>query len=187
MRILGDKDTRVDKREGERGFTLFEILVVISLVGLVGSMVLGTFAYILKGAAKASFLKKANDNGVFIIDIISKEIRNAGGIVCSKGGSACQDIDCDTLEITRSAGASVEFACEIGGDGRGAIKKDNGEMIESNFSVSDCGIFDCTISPQMVGVNFVLVGWDDEAEVPVEKGEGGFRTEFKHRAFPRKY
>jgi prepilin-type N-terminal cleavage/methylation domain-containing protein len=169
---------RSDKEKRENGFTLFELLVVMGLVSLVGSMVLGIFAYILKGAVKANILKKANDNGTYVIELISKEARNAQEIICSS----------NSLVITTSTGSSVNFSCEmVDSTGPLAIKKDGGAITEGDFSVVSCNVFNCSIPPRVVEIGFELAAWDKATGTMIEKGEGGFRVEFKNRITPRKY
>jgi prepilin-type N-terminal cleavage/methylation domain-containing protein len=168
---------RTDKEKRKNGFTLFEILVVIGLVGMVGSLVLGVFGFILKGAAKASIQKKANDNGMYVIDLISKEIRNAEAVSCLNS----------SLIVTRTGGSTVNFTCTVTADNQNLIKKDGGAIIESDFSAVNCDIFDCSASPDIVGINFTLVAWDSAAGTTIEKGEKGFKGEFNKKISPRKY
>jgi prepilin-type N-terminal cleavage/methylation domain-containing protein len=171
----------MNRREGKRGFTLFEILVAVSLIGLVGSIIVGSFAHIMRGATKAQFLKRANDNGVYVIDLVAKDVRNAQEIL------TCAD---NNLRIQRNdeQGSTVEYLCETDGDGRSTIKKDGGEIIEDDFTLDDCTVFVCSGSPtETVVTNFYLEGWDSAEKVKISKGEKGLKTNFSHRTSVRNY
>ncbi len=65
-----------------KGFTLVEILVVIGVLGIVGTIIVTIFTRTLKSTNKTQVLLAVKQNGQSTLERLDKEIRNAGEIVC---------------------------------------------------------------------------------------------------------
>ena len=65
-----------------RGFTLVEILVVISLLSVFGILILTIFTRTLKGGNKSQIIGIIKQNGQSVLDSMDKTIRNSDGVVC---------------------------------------------------------------------------------------------------------
>lgn len=70
------------KLAGYFGYTLVEILVVIALVAVVGSILTQIFYSALRGGNKAQILANIKQNGQIILETLDKSIRNADNVVC---------------------------------------------------------------------------------------------------------
>lgn len=66
----------------KKGFTLVEILVVISILSIAGVIILTIFTRILKGNNKAQILAAIKQNGQAVLENMDKTIRGADNVVC---------------------------------------------------------------------------------------------------------
>lgn len=66
----------------EKGFTLTEILVVMAITAIVGTMLVVAFTNTLRGNNKAQILSVIKQNGQAILENMDKTIRNADNVVC---------------------------------------------------------------------------------------------------------
>lgn len=66
----------------KKGFTLVEILVVISVLSIVGVIILTIFTRTLKGNNKAQILAAIKQNGQAVLENMDKTIRGADNVVC---------------------------------------------------------------------------------------------------------
>lgn len=71
----------------ERGFTLAEILVVMSIMAVVGAILVAIFANTLKGSNKAQVLAVVKQNGQAVLDNLDKTIRSADDVICPASGT----------------------------------------------------------------------------------------------------
>lgn len=66
----------------KKGFTLVEVLVVISVLSLVGVLVLTIFTRSLQGNNKSQILSAIKQNGQSVLENIDKTIRDSDIVVC---------------------------------------------------------------------------------------------------------
>lgn len=64
------------------GFTLVEILVVIAIFAIVGTILVTVFANTLRGSNKSQILANIKQNGQAVLDTMDRTIREADNIVC---------------------------------------------------------------------------------------------------------
>lgn len=67
----------------KRGFTLVEILVVISVLSLMGTLILTIFTRTLKGNNKSQIVLAIKQSGQSVIDQLDKIIRGADKVTCT--------------------------------------------------------------------------------------------------------
>lgn len=65
-----------------RGFTLVEMLVVISMLSIVGVLLLTIFTRSLRGGNKAQIIETIKQNGQSVLETMDKTIRNSDRVVC---------------------------------------------------------------------------------------------------------
>lgn len=70
-------------RRRRAGFTLIEVLIVVSLLALIFIVGANLFFSTLKGASKAEIVKEIKQNGNFALGIMKRMIRNSREIDCS--------------------------------------------------------------------------------------------------------
>lgn len=70
------------------GFTLVEILVVISILTVMGVILTEIFFRSVRGNAKAEMISRIKQNGQTALETIDKTLRSADGIVCTNADSS---------------------------------------------------------------------------------------------------
>jgi type II secretory pathway pseudopilin PulG len=65
-----------------KGFTLIETLIMISILGLLGIIFANTLAQGLRGQNKTTTISQARQNGQLVLDQISNTLRGADNVVC---------------------------------------------------------------------------------------------------------
>jgi prepilin-type N-terminal cleavage/methylation domain-containing protein len=76
------------------GFSLVEMLVVISIVSILGIILMQIFLDSLRGGGRAQLLTLMKRNGQSVLDVMDKTIRNANSVICPQilsGDSASAD------------------------------------------------------------------------------------------------
>lgn len=114
-----------------KGFTLVEILVVIVLVAIAGTMLITIFANTLRGSNKSQILAVIKQNGQAVLDKISKDIRDSDNVLCTNQYG-------DTLVVVkngiytryrfippRNTNATLGSCGSLLGDANGCIQQDN--------------------------------------------------------------
>lgn len=83
-RLTIDKEISNFKSQisNDKGFTLVEILVVISVLSVVGVIILTIFTRTLKGNNKAQILSAIKQNGQAVLENMDKTIRSSGNLLC---------------------------------------------------------------------------------------------------------
>lgn len=71
-----------DKTSRQKGFTLFEILVVIAVLSIIGTIVLVIFSRVLKGNNKSQILSSIKQNGQAVLENMDHSIRDGGHLAC---------------------------------------------------------------------------------------------------------
>lgn len=66
-----------------KGFTLAEILVVMAITAIVGTILVVIFTNTLRGSNKAQILAVIKQNGQAVLEQMDKTIRNAQNLVCT--------------------------------------------------------------------------------------------------------
>ena len=113
----------------QKGFTLIEMMVSLTLFVIVVLAVIGSLYSVNNASKKAASMRQVLDNVNFAVDEISRTIRTATNIVCNPSGKASDmvpgDHDCairtgavgDVIQMvdTQNAGAIVEFFYDADG------------------------------------------------------------------------
>ena len=73
-----------DKQGG--GFTLVEILVVIAIVAIIGTIMAAVFINTLRGSNKSQILGSIKQNGQAVLENMDKTIRNSDDLICPTSG-----------------------------------------------------------------------------------------------------
>lgn len=66
----------------EKGLTLVEILVVISLLSVVGVLILTIFTRTLRGGNKTEIISAIKQNGQSVLETMDKTVRDSDNVVC---------------------------------------------------------------------------------------------------------
>ncbi len=79
------------------GFTMIEILVVMAIMAIVGTIMVAIFSNTLKGSNKSQILAVIKQNGQAVLDNLDKTVRSADNVVCRSN-------DGNTLVVVKNGG-----------------------------------------------------------------------------------
>lgn len=85
-----------------RGFTLVEILVVIAITAIVGTIMVAIFSNTLRGSNKSQILAAIKQNGQAVLENMDKTIRNSGDVVCPQIIPPLTSASSDTLVVVKN-------------------------------------------------------------------------------------
>src|SRR3989344_5749758 len=92
--------------EAKRGFSLIELLVVISLIGIIGTIITQVFILGIRSQAKSEIIKEVKQNGDYATSVIESMIRNSLDIQASE----CNE-NTNLLTILNPDGYTTTFDC----------------------------------------------------------------------------
>ena len=118
-----------------QGFSLLEILVVITVFSILAILTTQTVLLTLKGSKKSESLTKVRGNIDYSLAIIERNIRNADSI------EECPNPDSDIISYKDENGVSTSFSCASDTDG-GYIASASGRLTSSEVDVTSCS-FTC--------------------------------------------
>lgn len=100
-----------------KGFTLAEILVVIAIVAIIGTILVLIFTNTLRGSNKSQILSAMKQNGQAVLDGMDRIIRSADNVVCPTVGSS------NTAVIVKN-GIYSRYRITLAGDTGGSAPSD---------------------------------------------------------------
>ncbi len=103
----------------KNGFTLVELLVVVGLVLIIGTVGTSIITSVLRSYNKASIINEIEQNGNYVLSLMESQIRNAKSVSPTSGTT-------QTLEVTPQEGSKFTFS--ITG---GVVQKDS-EILTNN-------------------------------------------------------
>jgi prepilin-type N-terminal cleavage/methylation domain-containing protein len=143
----------------KQGFTLVELMIAISLLGMIVASFVGIFFANIKSEQKAQNLSKIKQSGDYAVSVIRRMIRNA------------EDIDCSStpnqVEVTNPDGGQTVFAC----DGcSNMIASNSACLVSSTMEQSNCS-FVCNTAekPNTVQIDFTLSNGQTDALLRAEQ------------------
>jgi len=157
------------------GFTLIEILVVIGILAIIVVVGSTSFFNLLKGSTKTKTVNLVRQNGDYALEVMSRMIRNARGIVGIERGVKNPFSE---ITITNPDGKTTTFACRKSEED---IASNSASLISGQVRVDDCSqIFyverDTTgLQPDKVTINFTLESGVGSAR-PEEQASINFET-----------
>lgn len=132
----------------ERGFTLVEILVVMGIIAVVGTMMVAIFIGTLRGSNKAQILAVIKQNGQAVLENMDKTIRAADNIVCLSAG--------DTLVVVKNGVYTRYKFVAPTTSANGFIQQDNPAQPASGNN-SDIKLFKDNVCTDPMGTDALVV------------------------------
>lgn len=102
-----------------KGFTLAEMIVVMAITAIVGTIFVVIFSNTLRGSNKAQILAVIKQNGQAVLDSIDKTIRNSDNIICP----TTTDVPSNTIVVVKN-GIYTRYRIALYGDGAGTAPGD---------------------------------------------------------------
>lgn len=162
----------------KKGFTLVEMLIVISILSVVGVLILTIFTRTLRGGNKSQIIGVIKQNGQSVLEVMDKTVRNADNLVCPVViGSATSASSQNLVVVKNGVYTRFRFINPVTSPAaNGLIQQDNPakqnvegsnplrEETDSEFRDRVCQIIDTM--PQAV----ILTDTNNQTGVSVESG-----------------
>lgn len=166
------------------GFTLVEILVVIAVIAIIGTILVAIFTNTLKGSSKSQILSVIKQNGQAVLENMDKTVRGADDVVCPFVIPPVTTADSTNLVIL-SGGiyTRYRFTAPTGTD-NGLIQQDNPIKqtdVATGKEETDTAFFNrvCTPDDPMTQLTQISILTDANPQMGVSVENGLFtrRTE----------
>lgn len=153
MEIVKNTKTR-------KGFSLIEILVVLSVFAILGIVVSQSLLLILRGARKSDTSNKVRQSLDFALASMERQIHNATNI------TPCPNTDTTTITVIDQNQQSYSFSCSNIGPA-GFIASASSRLTSTDISVTACS-FVCTPGAASVPpfVTIAITAQDAQATGP---------------------
>jgi prepilin-type N-terminal cleavage/methylation domain-containing protein len=119
-----------------QGFSLLEILVVITVFSMLAILTTQAVLLTLKGSKKSESLTKVRGNIDYSLAVIERNIRNAESI------EECPNLDQSIISYFNEEGVLTSFSCASDEDDIGYIASASGRLTSSEVDVTSCS-FTC--------------------------------------------
>jgi prepilin-type N-terminal cleavage/methylation domain-containing protein len=95
-------------KHSNKGFTLLETLIAVSVMATIGSLIAQVFFTTTRTNTKTEALKEVKQNGDFALDVMTRMVRNSLSVSssCASTGTTL-----GALDIQNSDGDTTEFGC----------------------------------------------------------------------------
>jgi prepilin-type N-terminal cleavage/methylation domain-containing protein len=163
---------QIKKLKENKGYSLMEMIVVISMLGLVGVIVSGFLLSTMKANSKAEITKEVRQNGDYALSVMQGMILNSLSVSCPNS---------TTIRVTDLNNQLIDFVCNTA---EGKISSNSASLTGSNVAVKSCS-FSCTSSPgkpTRVVINF-SIGNKGTGLRPEEKSTINFKSEVVTRNY----
>lgn len=118
------------------GFTLVELLVVMAISAIFGTLMLTIFTNTLKGSNKSQVIGVIKQNGQSVLETIDKAVRNSDSVICPFVISPATSGGSDTLVVASKGGGYTRFRFIPPGApvsaARGSCGNANGCILQDN-------------------------------------------------------
>lgn len=139
----------------ESGFTLMELLIVISITALIVTTIMGLFFRSLRSGAKTETIVKVEENAQYVTAVLERFIRNAKE-VSSVGGLPCPNTG-SSLTVLSWDGGSTTFSLS-----GGRIASNSSPISASVVTIQNL-VFECIRTegtPDQVAIDFDITRSD---------------------------
>jgi prepilin-type N-terminal cleavage/methylation domain-containing protein len=85
---------------GRQGFTLLEVLLYVSIFGILILSISGFFSLIINSRSKGQVIMEVQNQGGYLVNFITQKIRNAEGVNSPTIGSNNTSLSLDVVDIS---------------------------------------------------------------------------------------
>lgn len=135
--------------ERQRGFTLVELLVVVTVFAFLGLLLTNSLFSILKSNTKSELIKEIRQNGSFALDVMTKKLTGGSNTRCYSSPSRVVFDDVGGREITFLCGSDY-IASQSAGITTQLVGQGKFSVTSCAFSCQNVGAY------RKVTINFTL-------------------------------
>lgn len=146
--------------KGERGMSLMEVLVVITIFAVLGILVTQSVVLTLQGSRKSESIVKARENLDYSLSIIERQIRSASSVYSDSSYTApCPNTNPRAIYYLDQNGSRGSFSCVNTGADNSYIASGSARLTNDAVKVTSCS-FVCTpgtaTNPPLITVDVAL-------------------------------
>ena len=136
-----------------RGFTLIEMLVVIAIITIIGTMATQIILSLIRSNNKTSIQNEVKQNGSFVIDRLERDIR---------GSSDVTSPDSEHLNLQQADGSEISYVCIQGSSSSNGDITRGGQSLLNTEAVTGVRVNNCSFglqntAPVLVTIAFTLI------------------------------
>lgn len=137
------------------GFTLLEMLVVISIVSVIAVFGVGVLSTVLNGGSKTAIISEIKQNGNYVMENMSRYIRNAISISSCPGNNTLSLVQPDNSVVSFSVLSEdgVNFNNRIASNSSTLTNGDRKNGVNVTNLTFTC---DPNLNPPVVTIDFTL-------------------------------
>lgn len=147
----------------KKGFSIIEMLIVISIFAVIGILVTSAMSQTLRGSKKSDSLIRVRESVNYSLSVIERQIRNSESI------TPCTGAPSTSLNYRTIEGIQTSFTCTSLGPS-GYIASGSARLTSTDISVTACS-FTCSDlnanNPSIVTLNITA---EDATNTSIEKG-----------------
>ncbi len=154
----------------EKGFSLVEVLLYVGILGILVLSISGFFTLIISSRAKGQVMMEINDQGNFLVNIITQKIRNAESINSPAVGTNDISLSLDVININDdptvfNVSGDIFYITEGAGS---PVELTNNRILVTNLNFNNVSLAD---TPGLISFQFTLshVNLDNRQEYNYSK------------------
>jgi type II secretory pathway pseudopilin PulG len=155
---------------------MIEMIVVVSILGLVAVMTSGFLLVSLTATGKAEVVKEVRQNGNYALSVMEGMILNSRGVGCTAAGTI------QKVQVTDANGVVTNFVCDGTQKKISSVSAQTVDLTSSSVTVFGCDFW-CEDSPGLpvkVHLGFTVQKGGD-TDRPSEKASLEFHTDVMPR------
>lgn len=134
-------------KKSQKGFSLLEILVVLTVFVIIAAIANQVFFSTLRGTSKSEATSLVKQNGNYAISVMDRSLKNAQRLT---------ECLADRVSYLDAAGTQASFACIGTGGSDGYIASDSGRLTSDQVTLTKCAMSCTAGSPSEVIFDFTL-------------------------------
>lgn len=142
------------------GFSLVELLAVVAVLGVLGTVMFSMLSSSLRSSRRADVLTDVQQNGNSVLTQMTRAIRYARSIEAPAScysGPTPSPVEVTSLTIRNSDNFTTTYSCD--NLPNGSISSNSGDLTDTNIAVTACS-FTCTQNTAYdlptIGISFTL-------------------------------
>jgi prepilin-type N-terminal cleavage/methylation domain-containing protein len=143
----------MNKFTNEKGMSLLEVLVVITIFAVLGVLITQSIVLTLQGSQKSESMVRARENLDYSLNIIERQIRNANTI------ASCPNPDTSVISYLDQGGNPASFSCVNTGSDGSYIASGSARLTSSAVKIVECS-FTCSLggesNPSVVKIELMV-------------------------------